>query len=78
MSDYPMLISNKLHSFRNFYMRTYNILRICYNFSESYFRLLFRLVGIPIIFLIAFISQLFEVPLLMDFTLVQYHSFNKK
>ena len=50
----------------------------CYNFSESYFRLLFRLVGIPIIFLIAFISQLFEVPLLMDFTLVQYQSFNKK
>ena len=32
----------------------------------------------PIIFLIAFISQLFEVPLPMDFTLVQYHSFNKK
>ena len=23
MSDYPMLISNKLHSFRNFYMQTY-------------------------------------------------------
>ena len=26
MSDYPMLISNKLHSFRNFYMQTYSIL----------------------------------------------------
>ena len=23
MSDYPMLISNKLHSFRNFYMQIY-------------------------------------------------------
>ena len=23
MSDYPMLISNKLHSFRNFIMQTY-------------------------------------------------------
>ena len=23
MSDYPMLISNKLHSFRNFYIQTY-------------------------------------------------------
>ena len=25
MSDYPMLISNKLHSFRNFYLQIYNI-----------------------------------------------------
>ena len=25
MSDYPMLISNKLHSFRNFYMQKYKI-----------------------------------------------------
>ena len=24
MSDYPMLISNKLHSFRNFSIATYN------------------------------------------------------
>lgn len=24
MSDYPMLISNKLHSFRNFNKRSYN------------------------------------------------------
>ena len=24
MSDYPMLISNKLHSFRNFYQQIYN------------------------------------------------------
>lgn len=24
MSDYPMLISNKLHSFRNFRMQSYN------------------------------------------------------
>ena len=28
MSDYPMLISNKLHSFRNFYMQNYGK---CYN-----------------------------------------------
>ena len=25
MSDYPMLISNKLHSFRNFDLQKYNI-----------------------------------------------------
>ena len=25
MSDYPMLISNKLHSFRNFVTQTYGI-----------------------------------------------------
>ena len=25
MSDYPMLISNKLHSFRNFIIQIYNI-----------------------------------------------------
>ena len=28
MSDYPMLISNKLHSFRNFMLQRYSILRI--------------------------------------------------
>ena len=28
MSDYPMLISNKLHSFRNFQVQTYEILRL--------------------------------------------------
>ena len=27
MSDYPMLISNKLHSFRNFTVQNYNNLR---------------------------------------------------
>ena len=27
MSDYPMLISNKLHSFRNFLMQIYNIFK---------------------------------------------------
>ena len=26
MSDYPMLISNKLHSFRNFYLQTYGLI----------------------------------------------------
>ena len=28
MSDYPMLISNKLHSFRNFLMQTYTFFLI--------------------------------------------------
>ena len=28
MSDYPMLISNKLHSFRNFFKQIYFILMI--------------------------------------------------
>ena len=27
MSDYPMLISNKLHSFRNFKLQIYNIFK---------------------------------------------------
>ena len=27
MSDYPMLISNKLHSFRNFALQIYNIFK---------------------------------------------------
>ena len=27
MSDYPMLISNKLHSFRNFQQQIYKIIR---------------------------------------------------
>ena len=26
MSDYPMLISNKLHSFRNFSLQTYKLI----------------------------------------------------
>ena len=29
MSDYPMLISNKLHSFRNFWMQRYVFLLFC-------------------------------------------------
>ena len=28
MSDYPMLISNKLHSFRNFWLQTYTFFLI--------------------------------------------------
>ena len=28
MSDYPMLISNKLHSFRNFMLQNYEIMDI--------------------------------------------------
>ena len=31
MSDYPMLISNKLHSFRNFGQQIYKILRYVRN-----------------------------------------------
>ena len=29
MSDYPMLISNKLHSFRNFRIQSYQMLKYC-------------------------------------------------
>ena len=28
MSDYPMLISNKLHSFRNFKIQNYNLFKL--------------------------------------------------
>ena len=46
MSDYPMLISNKLHSFRNFKRQKYEYLlfgehyseKMC-NFASSYFNL---------------------------------------
>ena len=34
MSDYPMLISNKLHSFRNFLKQNYEIL-YCLNFANK-------------------------------------------
>ena len=36
MSDYPMLISNKLHSFRNFMMQTYTFY-VNYNTSRPFF-----------------------------------------
>ena len=29
MSDYPMLISNKLHSFRNFQVQDYDVIELC-------------------------------------------------
>ena len=35
MSDYPMLISNKLHSFRNFFSQIYKITFIKANFSNK-------------------------------------------
>ena len=31
MSDYPMLISNKLHSFRNFRLQIYKLLKAIHN-----------------------------------------------
>jgi hypothetical protein len=34
MSDYPMLISNKLHSFRNFPLQGYNVSGSSTPFSE--------------------------------------------
>ena len=40
MSDYPMLISNKLHSFRNFLLQTYHNeedKNTNKNFSRKYF-----------------------------------------
>ena len=45
MSDYPMLISNKLHSFRNFRVQNYGIYRNCFIKSVKlggffYFRML--------------------------------------
>ena len=36
MSDYPMLISNKLHSFRNFLIQNYNISFINWYISCKY------------------------------------------
>ena len=37
MSDYPMLISNKLHSFRNFVQQIYEITSNNPNFKLSFF-----------------------------------------
>ena len=37
MSDYPMLISNKLHSFRNFQLQTYNYFPKIPLFEKEYF-----------------------------------------
>ena len=35
MSDYPMLISNKLHSFRNFLMQISKIFRLFATFRKT-------------------------------------------
>ena len=37
MSDYPMLISNKLHSFRNFIQQRYNNLVVLRLMVETFF-----------------------------------------
>jgi len=37
MSDYPMLISNKLHSFRNFGVQRYNNLVVLRLMVETFF-----------------------------------------
>ncbi len=37
MSDYPMLISNKLHSFRNFYEQMYKNLWLTEGSFSSFF-----------------------------------------
>ena len=37
MSDYPMLISNKLHSFRNFVTQRYNNLVVLRLMVETFF-----------------------------------------
>ncbi len=37
MSDYPMLISNKLHSFRNFTKQRYNNLVVLRLMVETFF-----------------------------------------
>ena len=36
MSDYPMLISNKLHSFRNFVQQKYNIYIVPQKIDEAH------------------------------------------
>ena len=41
MSDYPMLISNKLHSFRNFMAQSYNELKTMQNNCHLYFPLFY-------------------------------------
>ena len=40
MSDYPMLISNKLHSFRNFILQIYLIIRKYQNKQIAWFGIL--------------------------------------
>ena len=40
MSDYPMLISNKLHSFRNFLLQSYLFIRHQSNFKKLKFNIL--------------------------------------
>ena len=35
MSDYPMLISNKLHSFRNFALQSYHCQLFMQTFSDN-------------------------------------------
>lgn len=47
MSDYPMLISNKLHSFRNFMLQNYKktdmrALSLCFFSKEPYDKYGFR------------------------------------
>ena len=37
MSDYPMLISNKLHSFRNFIMQSYSFFTNINDDSSNFF-----------------------------------------
>ena len=36
MSDYPMLISNKLHSFRNFREQSYELIRCVHGFTDGF------------------------------------------
>ena len=38
MSDYPMLISNKLHSFRNFILQVYGSFLFQADGFQTYFR----------------------------------------
>ena len=38
MSDYPMLISNKLHSFRNFKQQIYLLLDLFPNYCREMYR----------------------------------------
>ena len=45
MSDYPMLISNKLHSFRNFWLRKYEVFRLFFGYEGIIFQFSCGIVG---------------------------------
>ena len=69
MSDYPMLISNKLHSFRNFTLQNVKIKKTTTRIIKN----LILLMSIPIIHLIMNMMSmgLFIIDGLMDISIIQ-------